>query len=487
MSNILNIGATGLAAAKKSLQTTGHNIANVNTEGYSRQRVSQHTNAPVFRGGVVTGTGVRVTGVHRIHDQFLAQRILDSNTEKNYYENLHDQLSQVENVFNEIETEGLTFVVNKFFNSFRELANQPENDVIRSVVRDNAQLVVKDFRRIHETLDGLSHDIDKGLEQEVHNMNSLMANIAYLNKKITSIEAVQDETGDFRDQRDLALKELSKSFKLSTYTEDDGSFVVQAHGIGTIINGAHYQELGARATSSKENSSEKDGSYEIYFASRPAKNITSSFKSGRVASFLRARNIDVEGLKDKVNTLAYNMANLVNAIHRRGYTSNKAADNIQAKAGQGNVIGQNTGVNLFKVPINEKEAAAYLDLSDEVKSDPNNIATALEPGKPADNRIAAAIAKLQHERVMEDGASTIEEFYLKSVGKIGVEVGKAEFDKRQAEAMLKQGETLRDRISGVSIDEEAANLVKFQKAFEASAKVMQTANDMFNTVLSIKT
>ncbi len=486
MSNLLNIGASGLAAAKKSLQTTGHNISNVNTEGYSRQRVTQHTNVPVLKGGVMQGTGVRVTGVKRVHDEFLEKRILAHNTEKNYYENLHDQLSLVENVFNELEADGLTFVVNKFFNSFRELANQPENDVIRSVVRDNATLVVKDFQRVHQTLDTLSHDIDLNIAEEVNNINSLMSNITYLNKKIASLEAIQDETGDFRDQRDLAVKELSKSFKITTYTENDGSYVVSAEGIGTLISGGHYQELGARATSKTENSSKKDGSYEIFFTSRPAKDITSSFKSGRVASFLRARNIDIEGLKSKINTLAFNMANFVNAIHRRGYTSNKAVDNTQINAQTGQVIGQRTGINLFKVPVNENNAAELLELSDEVKKDPNNIATALEAGKPADNRIALAIAKLQHERVMEDGASTIEEFYLKSVGKVGVEVGKAEFDKKQAEAMLMQSETLRERISGVSIDEEAANLVKFQQAFEASARVMQTANDMFDAVLRIK-
>lgn len=486
MTNLLNIGASGLAAAKKSLQTTGHNISNVNTEGYSRQRVTQHTNAPVFKGGIMQGTGVRVTGVRRIHDQYLERRILSNNTEKNYYENLHDQLSQVENVFNEMEADGLTFVLNKFFNSFRELANQPENDVIRSVVRDNAVLVTKDFQRVHQTLDNLSHDIDLNIEQEVNGINSLMSTITYLNKKIANLEAIQDETGDFRDQRDLAVKKLAKSFKISTYTEDDGSFVVSAEGVGTLISGGHYQELGARATSKEDNSSKKDGSYEVFFVSRPTNDITSSFKGGRIASFLRARNQDIEGLKKKINTLAFNMANFVNAIHRRGYTNNKAIDNTQAKSQNGQIIGQQTGVNLFKVPTSIENAAEALELSDAVKKDPNNIATALEAGKPADNRIALAIAKLQHERVMENGASTMEEFYLKSVGKIGIEVGKAQFDRKQAEAMLTQSETLRERISGVSIDEEAANLVKFQQAFDASAKVMQTANDMFDTVLRIK-
>ena len=112
--------------------------------------------------------------------------------------------------------------------------------------------------------------------------------------------------------------------------------------------------------------------------------------------------------------------------------------------------------------------------------------TAFAPNAPGDNRIALAISKLQHEKFMNGGTATIEEHFLKTVGHVGIETGKAKLDSEQAEAIRTQVETVKERMSGVSLDEEAANMVRFQHAYNASAKVMQAANEMFDTVLSIK-
>ena len=182
MPDLLNIGNTGLTASKKSLETTSHNIANVNTEGYSRQKVIQTTNIPVDKGGLIQGTGARVTGISRSHDSFVEKRLGQATTEHNFFKERAEQLEQVENIFNEIDGDGLNKVLNKFYNSFRELANQPENETIRSVVRDSAQLVSQDFKRIRGSLDGLARQVDKRLEQEIEEINQASHNIAGLNK-----------------------------------------------------------------------------------------------------------------------------------------------------------------------------------------------------------------------------------------------------------------------------------------------------------------
>jgi flagellar hook-associated protein 1 FlgK len=153
VADLLGIGRTGLNASKKSLEVTGHNLSNVNTEGYSRQRVIQSTAIPVSVGGFINGTGVKIDGVKRFNDEFIDKRLNSALASNKYYEARADNLEQVENIFNELDSDGLNQVMNKFFNSFRELANQPENETIRSVVRDNATLVIKDFRRIRGTLD----------------------------------------------------------------------------------------------------------------------------------------------------------------------------------------------------------------------------------------------------------------------------------------------------------------------------------------------
>ena len=115
MVDILNIGQTGLSAAKKSLETTGHNISNVNTKGYSRQRVEQSTSMPVTKNGLIQGTGVRVTGVNRIHDTHIQKRLQNAHSSESFSEKRYNELTQVENIFNELDREGLNNILNKFY------------------------------------------------------------------------------------------------------------------------------------------------------------------------------------------------------------------------------------------------------------------------------------------------------------------------------------------------------------------------------------
>ena len=121
-----------------------------------------------------------------------------------------------------------------------------------------------------------------------------------------------------------------------------------------------------------------------------------------------------------------------------------------------------------------------------MQEDLSNIATALAPNSPGDNRIALAISKIQNERILDDGTITLEEKYLQSIGNIGLSTGKARLNSEQSEGILNQTKSVKERYSGVSIDEEAANMVRYQHAYDASAKVMKTAEEMFATVLSIK-
>lgn len=481
MPDLLNIGNTGLAASKKSLETTSHNIANVNTEGYSRQKVTQTTNIPIDKGGLIQGTGARVTGVTRSHDSFVEKRLGQATTDHNYFKERAEQLEQVENIFNEIDGDGLNKVLNKFYNSFRELANQPENETIRSVVRDSAQLVSQDFKRIRGNLDGLARQVDKRLEQEVEEINQASHNIAGLNKKIAVIEGLGGETGDLRDQRDLIIRRLSESFSVNAYMDERNNFIVMARNVGTIVSGTEVQELAVRGTSKDDSSNNMSGSVEVFFKHRPAVSMTDKFKGGRLTSMTKVRNEEIRGFQEKIDDIAYNLANSVNAIHRRGYANREAQPGAAVDS-----KGPLTGIDFFKTPTTKENAALNMDLSELVKDDLSNISTALDANSPGDNRIALAISKLQHERIMDEGTSTLEESYLQTIGRVGLETGKANLDREQSEGILVQANNIRERISGVNLDEETANMVRFQHAYQASAKVMQTAQQMFDTVLNIK-
>jgi flagellar hook-associated protein 1 FlgK len=486
VADLLGIGRSGLNASKKSLEVTGHNLSNVNTEGYSRQRVMQSTAIPVSVGGFVQGTGVKVDGVRRFNDEFIDKRLSSALASNKFYEARAENLEQVENIFNELDSDGLNQVMNKFFNSFRELANQPENETIRSVVRDNANLVVKDFRRIRGTLDTQAENIDRKIQTSVADVNQLLNHIADLNGKITSIEVAQGETGDLRDQRDIALRNLSENFKIHTYTDEKNRFIVTAQGIGTLVTGLHVQELGTISRNKETSSNGMNGSVEIVLKDRPSQTITDQFKGGTLSSIVKVRNEDLKKLQNDIDGISYQFTSSVNSIHRQGFVNRPITIGADGKPAAVDQKGPTTGLDFFKQPLEVSEAGNLIDLSDAVKKDLSNIAAAVDPNAPGDNRVAIGISKLQHERISGEGSVTLEEKYLQTIGSIGLETGKARLDAEQSSGILAQANSLRERLTGVSIDEETANMVRYQQAYQASAKIMQAADDMFKTVLELK-
>ncbi|MGB0452788.1 MAG: flagellar hook-associated protein FlgK [Bacteriovoracaceae bacterium] len=486
MANLLSIGKSGLDASKKALKTTGHNIANVNTEGYSRQRVQQSANSPVTSGGVNVGTGVKVDSVNRISDEYVEKRLNKTTSDNEYYSATSDRLAEVEMIFNDIDGNGLHSIINEFFNSFRDLANQPENETMRSVVRDKAGLVVKDFKRISSTLNEISNGIDSRISHDVDTINTITNKIAKLNGEIRKLEAGRGETGDLRDQRDLEIKNLSKYFSVNTYVDDDGNYNVDAQGVGTLVAGKSTQELTIKRASKDESGNGIDGAKEIYLKNRPASPITSKFRGGSFSGLTKVRNDHIAGLQEKMDKIAFEFMNAVNAVHRQGYVHRHIEMNSSGEPVPFDGKGPTTGINFFEDPMLQAGAAERMKLSDDVLNDVTNIATSLKANSPGDNRISVAISKLQHEKILENGEASIEDSYLKSIGNVGLEASKAKMNLEHSTGLLAQAQGIRERLSGVSIDEETANMMRYQQAYDASAKVLKAADEMFQTVLSIK-
>ena len=479
--DLFSIGRSSLRTSKRSLETTSHNIANSNTEGFSRQRITAETNIPLGEGNFVFGTGVNVQSVKRVHDKLVEKNLNQSLSNHQFNEERTFQLGRVEEVFNEINSEGLNKILNRFFNAFRELSNQPENEVVRSMVRDNAKLVVSDFKRINEAITQAKESIDLKLVATVNEVNSHASSIAKLNKEITRIETLGGETGDLRDQRDQLVQNLSEKFSLTTYEDGKSQYVVNIAGIGSIVAGGAVSEL---KTIKVAKDSGDEGHVEIYFAGKSQQPVTQKFKGGSVGAMVQTRNSDIKELREQLDDLAYGLAQATNAVHRKGFVNKEFPVDVN-----GNVIlpmnEKVTNINFFKDPNGKKNASHFLDLSDEVKDNLNNIATGLEPNSPGDNRIAIAISKLQHEKILNGGTTTLEETYQKSVGKIGLATAKSKIDVEQSGGILAQAKSIKERISGVSIDEETANMVKYQHAYDASARMIKTADEMFDSVLGM--
>ena len=484
-SDLLSIGKSGLFTAKQSMSTTSHNIANANTEGFSRQEVRTETAVPIGEGGYVIGRGVEIQSIRRAHDDMVEKKLNNALTGHKFNEERMTQLGHLEEIFNEINSEGMNKILNRFFNSMRELANQPENETVRNVVRENAKIVVNDFHRIQDNIDQIRGSINRKINQSIDEINGLTKTIAKLNKEISIQEVSDGMANDLRDQRDKAVRTLAEFFPIQCYSDAEGQYVVNIEGVGSIVTGGLSQDLASGAMVKPGNDSTDKGDAEIFFANRPSTSFTDRIKGGSLGAYLRTRRDEIEGIEKQLDLLAHGLVHATNAIHRRGFANHPVPTDAQGNPLPGAAAKQVTGLNFFKEPIDLKRAAEYIDLADEIKEDVNNIATALEPNKPGDNRIAIAISKLQHEKVLGEGTTTFEEQYLKSVGDIGLQAGKAKIDGEQSLGILAQAKSFKERLAGVSLDEEAANMVRYQNAYEASAKVIRASDEMFKAVLGL--
>lgn len=480
--DLFGIGKSGLAAAKQSMATTSHNIANANTEGYSRQEVRLETAVAIPEGSVVHGTGVDVASLKRQHDDLVEKKLNSSITNHKYDEERTIQLGHVEEIFNEINSEGMNKIINRFFNSFRELSTQPENETVRSIVKENAKIVTDDFHRIQKNLDDVREGINNKLNLTVEEVNGLTRTIAKLNKEITVQEVSGSTANDLRDQRDRAVGTLAEFFPITTYSDNKGQYVVSIENVGSLVAGGISADLSVGAQVKQDGNSSDKGNLDIYFSGRPGVSITGNLKGGRLGAQIKTRNDEVAGLEKQLDELAHGLVLATNAIHRKGFTNHPVPEDAQGRA---IASSRNTGINFFKEPLDLKRAAEYIQLSDEVAADPNNIAAAMEANKPGDNRIAIAISKLQHEKVLGGGMTTFEEQYLNSVGNIGLQAGKSKINQEQSSGILAQAKSVKERIAGVSLDEEAANMIRYQNAYEASAKVIKASEEMFQAVLGI--
>lgn len=483
--DLLNIGKSGLFAAKSSMSTTSHNIANANTDGYSRQEVRTETGITLPEGDYVLGTGVEIQSIKRSHDELVEKKLNTAITNHKFNEERSLQLGHIEEIFNEINSEGMNKVLNRFFNSFRELSNQPENETVRNVVKENAKIVVGDFHRIQSSLDDARASMNRKLSLTVDEVNVLAKNIAKLNKEINIQEVSGSMANDLRDQRDRALRTLTEFFPISTYSDNQGQFVVSIEGVGSIVAGGIVQELKTGSSVPDPGNSADKGDIQVFFANRPGVSISDKIKGGSLGAILRTRQDEIIGLEKQVDELAHGLVLATNAIHRRGFANHPVPVDAQGNPVPNAAAKPVTGLNFFKEPLDLKRAAEYIQLDDAIEEDVNNIATALEANKPGDNRVALAISKLQHEKVLGGGTTTFEEQYLKGVGNIGLQAGKSKIDEEQAHGILAQAKSFKERLAGVSLDEEAANMIRYQNAYEASAKVIRASDEMFKAVLGL--
>jgi flagellar hook-associated protein 1 len=467
---MLDVGKRSLANSQTALQTVGHNIANKSTEGYSRQRVEIQSNVPIgSEAKVRIGMGAKASNITRVNNPFLEKQIGREQSNLGFINGKMDALTRVEQVYNEQMNKGLNHFMTDFFNSFRELATNPESHAPRQMVKETADFLTKDFKRVNTQLKEIQKEVDFQIATQINEVNEFSREIAELNEKISMVEVSGANANDERDRRDLLIKKLGEKVNIRHAEGKDGMVTITAGETALLVAGTEAKKLSVDSTAETE--TKGDGNYDVFYhnskTATPMK-ITGQLKGGSIGGLLEVRDQTIGELLNDNDTLAYSLATAVNDAHRLG------------------VDGTNKfGYNFFEQPMQVRHAATNLKVSGEILENPARIASAAAQSSPGDNRVANYISNLQFEKIMPSG-STIDDFYNGVVGKVGVVTQRADLAQKSQSDILKNLVNVRESISGVSLDEETTKMIEFQKSFDASARLIRTADEMFDTVLNLK-
>ncbi|HHX51306.1 MAG TPA: flagellar hook-associated protein FlgK [Clostridia bacterium] len=485
-----NTALRGLFAQQKAMNTSSHNIANANTPGYTRQQVIMEASTPfpvpsVNRPGGAgqLGTGVDVNEVRRIRDKFLDYQIRMELGSLGQWEQREEVLKRVETVFMEPSETGLSALFDQFWTAWQELSKNAESSPIRTTVRETSIALAEAFRHTYRQMDDIRNDLETVADIKARQVNTLARQVDGLNKQIANIVLSGDSPNDLMDQRDLLLDELSSLVDFTieetlvdrpttggaTVRVPDGQIKIYlgtTKDAGNLLVDVNQQPDNVReiAYSSTDNDFKwvADGS-----TSPPTLGNSASITNGEMLGLTVARDLVMSYLDD-INGLARDLMGEMNKLHQEGWDLNG-----------------NQEVDQFFIGID----ASDLDVHDEIKQDVSKIRASAVQDNKGNGEVALKIAQLKNA-IINGGVklenTTIDRYYNDLISRIGVAAHESSRMVTNQEALVDQLKNRKETVSGVSLDEEMAYLLQYQRAYQAAARVIMTLDEIVQTILSIK-
>lgn len=547
ITNIFEIGRTGIQANQQALTTTSHNITNIGTEGFSRQRAIVEAGRP--QGGV-NPTGVRVADVTRLVDQFIEAQLTDTTQDFGRMNIRHDLLLRVETVFTETDTGGINNAIDRLFNAFRDLSTLPEESSQRTLVINEAQALVDTINLAASTLSQIRTDIDDAIGQNLSTVNTLASQIADLNGQIHFAESSGKTANDLRDQRAVLVNDMAELVNIETVEMTNGLAIMVGEQL--FVSGDRYNTL--VQVSDADNLGVNDVAVQRSDGTNFV--VTSKINDGEIAGRLTVRDTDIQGYQDRLDRLAAVLVNQINIQHEAGYgldgtttnslfsaltpdaplakdtnsggasgtsttvstaasltmdtyeirfTSASVFDVVNVTDGTTTlssqaytsaatitfdgldvVITDNTGTpangDIFTVSAHK---GAATDMAVSLSDTDKVAASSTSTGVPGNNVNALALIAIQSTSQSTLGNVNIDDYHAVTVGDVGSDTFLAGLQRDAKQVEMDQVTSLRESVSGVNLDEELTRLLEFQRAFEASARLISTADELFQTVLGI--
>jgi flagellar hook-associated protein 1 FlgK len=453
---LLSVTSRALEAQSYGLNTVSQNVANVNTPGYSRRDVELAASAPADP--LSAGTGVDVIGVQAEHDTLLDQRLWQEQPSEQQQSALADSLGVVQVA---IGTPGSSLDSNlsAFFNAFSTLSQDPVSASNRQQVVLQGQALASAFNQISSRLTAAQQDADHNVKTDVTSVNALATQIANLNTAIAQAGGGTTSSGQtLQDAQRQLVNQLTQLLPATVVTRSDGGLDLSvATGHALVIGGSAY----ALTTTPQA------GTGLLAISAADGTDVTSGIASGHIGGLLQVRDQNIPNYLSQLDGLAYAVVQQVNTLHAAGYDLNGA-----------------TGQNFFTALGASAGAASAMAVDPAVAADPTKVAAA-SIATSGDNQNATAIAALASKKVMSGNSATFNDAWAGLVYAVGQDTQTAQNQQQAHTSVVQQIQTLQDSVSGVSLDEEAMSMTKFQRAYQANAQLFSLVNSTLNSLLQM--
>jgi flagellar hook-associated protein 1 FlgK len=459
INGILSMAGQALITQQQAISVTSHNIANVNTPGYSRQKLIMTSNTWLNSALGPMGSGVSADAIERIYDRFINGRINNESQQMGRWDAQKNAVESLEMIFNETYGYGLNEAMSEYWNAWQALSNNSAGLTERQMLLTRGQILTSTFNKLDSDLSQSQKDLDISIRGTVADVNRLSEQLVDLNQKIVSSETGNQNASDYRDKRDVVLKELSELIDISAFEEATGAVSVLIVNGRPLVSGTALWQLSTQTNAS--------GLQDVVWIDDAGNsvNISNDISGGKLKGWLETRDVVIPGYMNALDTLAQTLMTEVNNLHQSGFALDQSA---------GEVFFDGTGT------------AADIEVNANIIGNLDLIAAASDPlTVPGDNRKAIEIANLQHQLLMSGNTATFNDYYSSLVRNVGNEVLKSESYYTHQSEMVAQLDNYRESVSGVSLDEEMINLIKFQNAYSAAAKLVSTADEMIQTVLQM--
>ncbi len=441
-----------------AINVTGSNIANVNTSGYSRLR-------PIFES---VGTrdassgkeqiGVRIADIERIYDKFLEAQMVSQQSSLARYTAQEDTLSRVEAVLNENAGGGINDALSDYLNAWGNLSVDPLSKSKRDMVVSTGENLAGLFNQRVQGLTDIQTNADNNISDTVSILNGYLKDVADYNELIVSAESSGSNASAVRDKRGTLLNEISKLIDINYLEKADGSIYIYLPASGrALVEGFNSWELQVQTNPANNNW------YDITFKNNPSQAINDEINGGKLAGLLEMRDSVIPSYLVQLNLTASSIMDRVNDLHTAGYD-------------QDGMLGE-----LFFI-YNPADAAGSMRVSTAISSDPRKIAASATMYADGDNATAITAIKNEINPVL---GSTIDGYFNAFIANVGQDVVNATQAVARETTIINQEIGQREQLSGVSLDEEMMNLIKYQMAYGAAGKMTTTVNELIDILLNL--